>query len=185
MRDNAMRDNAMRDNAEKHTAVSHSTLSVPAYVQDHSGPASLFTRLQRVVIHLELLQNEAVRDFDITFRDFVLLATLRKEPAPHVLPVSQIAEYVLRPMGSISQAVDRVERAGLVERTAARDDRRKVLVSLTEHGVRFADAALASYDDTRKRVFKRLSDDDLDKVDDAITTLLGALDSDYEEQKHD
>ena len=51
-------------------------LAVPAYVQDHGDPAALFTRLQRVVIHLELLQNEAVQDFDITFRDFVILATL-------------------------------------------------------------------------------------------------------------
>ena len=41
-----------------------STLAVPAYVQDHGDPAALFTRLQRVVIHLELLQAEAVRDFD-------------------------------------------------------------------------------------------------------------------------
>ena len=157
------------------------SLAVPAYVADHGDPAALFTRMQRVVIHLELLQNEAVKDFDITFRDFVILATLRKEPAPHTLPVSRIAEYVLRPMGSISQAVDRVERAGLVKRTAAPDDRRKVLVSLTKAGASFADEALASYDDTRKRVFKRLDFDELERIDNAITTLLGALDSDYEE----
>ena len=83
-----------------------SSLPVPSYVQDHGDPAALFTRLQRVVIHLGLLQNEAVKDFDISFGDFVILATLRKEPSPHELPVSRIAEYVLRPMGSISQAVD-------------------------------------------------------------------------------
>ncbi len=156
---------------------------VPGYVFDHDDPAALFTRLQRVVIHLELLQHEAVRDFDISFRDFVILATLRKEPAPHQLPVSVIAEYVLRPMGSISQAVDRVERAGLVERVAVPNDRRMVLVALTPEGARFADAALASYDDTRKRVFKRLDFDELARIDDAITTLLGALDADYEEHQ--
>lgn len=166
------------DDTTKETA-GEATLSVPAYVQDHGDAAALFTRLQRVVIHLELLQHEAVRDFDITFGDFVILATLRKEPAPHTLPVSQIAAYVLRPMGSISQAVDRVERAGLVQRTPDPDDRRKVLVSLSKKGARFADEALASYDDTRKRVFKRLTGAELDRIDDAITTLLGALDSDY------
>ena len=158
-----------------------SSLAVPSYVQDHGDPAALFSRLQRVVIHLELLQTEAVRDFDINFGDFVILATLRKEPAPHELPVTQIAEYVLRPMGSISQAVNRVEKAGLVERRAAADDRRKVLVRLTAEGARFADAALASYDDTRRRVFKRLGFDDLERIDEAVTTLLGALDADYEE----
>jgi len=133
-----------------------------------------------VVIHLGLLQNEAVRDFDITFGDFVILATLRKEPAPHELLVTQIAEYVLRPMGSISQAVDRVERSGLVERRPDAEDRRKVLVRLTNEGAKFADEALSSYDDTRRRVFKRLGFDELEHIDGAVTTLLAALDADYE-----
>lgn len=154
-------------------------LAQPAYVLDHDDPAALFTRLQRVVIHLELLQSEAVRDFDISFRDFVILATLRKEPAPHELLVGKVAEYVLRPMGSISQALDRVEKAGLVTRKSSSTDRRKVTVSLTAEGIRFADEALASYDDTRKRLFKRLPSSDLKKIDNAITTLLKALDDDY------
>jgi len=154
---------------------------VPDYLSDHDDPAYLFSRMQRVVIHLELLQNEAVAPFDITFRDFVILATLRREPPPHELPVTQIAAYVLRPMGSISQALDRVERAGLVTRRSAPDDRRKVLVSLTPEGVRFADDVKGAYDDTRKRVFKRLTDDELDQIDDAVTTLLAALDADYQE----
>ncbi len=154
---------------------------MPAYLLDHDDPEALFSRLQRVVIHLGLLQSEAVTDLDITFRDFVILATLRKEPAPHRLPVTRIAEYVLRPMGSISQALDRVEQAGWVERAPDPDDRRKVLVSLTDDGVRFTDAALASYGDTRKRVFKRLTSAELKSIDASITTLLAALDADYEE----
>ncbi len=154
-------------------------LPVPEYILDHDDPAALFSRLQRVVIHLELLQIEAVRDFDISFRDFVILATLRKEPAPHELAVSQIARYVLRPMGSISQGLDRVERAGLIRRSTARDDRRKVLVRLTARGERFADDVLDAYDRTRKRVFGRLSPEQLDRIDEAVTDLLSALDTDY------
>jgi DNA-binding MarR family transcriptional regulator len=154
-------------------------LPVPEYILDHDDPAALFSRLQRVVIHLELLQNEAVRDFDISFRDFVILATLRKEPAPHELPVTQIARYVLRPMGSISQGLDRVEDAGLITRAPARDDRRKVLVRLTTDGERFADEVLAAYDLTRKRVFDRLTGDQTERIDAAVTDLLSALDNDY------
>ncbi|MEL7210951.1 MAG: MarR family transcriptional regulator, partial [Actinomycetota bacterium] len=118
----------------------------PRYVLDHDSPAALFTRLQRVVIHLESLQDESMSDLDISFADFVILATLRKEPPPHRLPVSRLAQYVLRPMGSMTQAVDRVEGSGLVRRMPDADDRRKVLVELTPDGVRFADDALAAYD---------------------------------------
>ena len=160
-------------------ASTESRLPIPAYVLNHGDPAGLFSRLQRVAIHLELLQSESVREFDISFRDFVILATLRKEPEPHELPVSQIAEYVLRPMGSISQALDRVEKAGLVVRRNDQNDRRKVFVALTPAGERFADEVLATYDDIRRRVFKRLTFDDQEAIDGAISTLLMALDTDY------
>ena len=160
------------------TAVS-SDVAVPAYIFDHDDPAALFTRLQRMVIHLELLQAEAVRSFDVTFRDFVILATLRKEPAPHALEVSQIARYVLRPMGSISQGLDRIERAGLITRTASTDDRRKVIVALTDQGRSLADRMLSAYDATRDRVFARLGPDQLERIDAAVTDLLVALDANY------
>jgi len=155
--------------------------SIPEYLLDHDDPAALFSRLQRVVIHLELLQVEAVREFGISFRDFVILATLRREAAPHELPVSQIARYVLRPMGSISQGLDRIERSGLVTRTMASDDRRKVLVRLTEQGARLADQVQASYDRTRERVFERLGVEQLDRIDEGVTDLLAALDEDYDD----
>lgn len=154
---------------------------VPAYVLEHDSPAALFTRLQRVVILLEYLQREAVRQFDITFADFVILATLRKEPEPHELLVGRLAEYVLRPAGSITHAVNRVERRGLVRRRPGDTDRREVIVSLTATGRRFADEALASYDDTRDRVFARLGDDELAMVDRSIMRLLTALEADYRE----
>lgn len=161
------------------TADRELTLPVPEYILDHDDPAAIFSRLQRVVIHLELLQSDAVRDFDIGFRDFVILATLRKEPAPHELPVTQIARYVLRPMGSISQGLDRIERAGLIERGPAPDDRRKVLVRLTPQGERFADEVLAAYNLTRGRVFDRLTEDQIERIDAAVTDLLGALDANH------
>lgn len=158
-------------------------VGVPPYVLDDDSPAGLPTRLQRMVIFLEMLQQEAVEEFDISFRDFVILATLRKEPAPHALPVSQIAEYTVRPMGSISHAVDRVEGRGLVTRTPSPDDRRKVIVSLTPKGVRFADESVATYARVRGRVFARLSADELDRIDESVHLLLSALQADHRERQ--
>ena len=102
------------------------TTDLPDYVLDPS-PLALFTRLQRVGLHLERLQAEAMAEIDMTFADYTLVATLHREPAPHTLPVSRLAELVLRPMGSITQVVDRLERAGLVTRRFDPDDRRRVL----------------------------------------------------------
>lgn len=170
---------AMRSDGEGGRPAAALGAVVPGYLHDHDSPGSLFTRLQRVVIFLEMLQEEAVADFDISFRDFVILATLRREPEPHELPVSQLAEYVLRPMGSISQAVDRVEQRGLVTRRPTAADRRKVLVALTSTGLQFANEVMASYTDVRKRIFKRLSTDDSAKIDESVHLLLDALEADH------
>jgi len=153
--------------------------AVPSYVLDHDDPAALFTRLQRVVIHLETLQQASMRDLDITFGDFVILATLRKEPAPHELPVTRLAQYILRPMGSITQAVDRVERLGLVRRAPDGRDRRKVLIALTESGRRLAEEARSAYDDLHLPVLERLTDDERRSIDTAVTRLLEALEADH------
>lgn len=163
----------MAQNVESHAA------PVPPYVLDHGDPAGLFTRLQRVGIHLELLQREAMRGLDLNFGDFVILATLRKEPPPHVLPVTRIAEYVLRPMGSISQALDRVERAGWVARAHDPDDGRKVIVTLTEAGEAIADRSLLAYDAVRERIFDQLDPIGFEAVDQGVTALLDVLDADY------
>ena len=154
----------------------------PDYVLEDASPEALLTRLQRTVIFLEKLQDEAVAGFGISFTDFVLLATLRREPPPHALPVSQLAQYVLRPMGSISQAVNRVERLALVTRRAEASDRRKVIVALTPAGLALADESHGAFEGIRKRVFSRLGDDRLADIDASVRALLEALEADHWER---
>jgi DNA-binding MarR family transcriptional regulator len=156
---------------------------VPGYVRESDSPAALLTRLQRVVIFLEKLQEEAVAGVDLSYPDFVILATLRMEPPPHALPVSRLAQYVLRPMGSITQAVDRVERRGLVTRGGESSDRRRVMVSLTPKGARVAAEAQTAYDAIRSRIFDRLDGGELATIDASVRLLLDALEADHWEQQ--
>jgi hypothetical protein len=54
------------------------------------------------------LQEESIRDHDLRYSDYTVLATLEKEGAKDGIPVSRLADLVLRPMGSITQIVDRL-----------------------------------------------------------------------------
>ncbi|MDH4169150.1 MAG: MarR family transcriptional regulator [Acidimicrobiia bacterium] len=147
---------------------------LPAYVLD-SSPLAVFTRLQRVGLHLEALQGEAMAEIGLSFADYTILATLHREPAPHRLSVSRLAELVLRPMGSITQAVDRVEDAGLVRRVLDPDDRRRVLIELTAGGLDLATRGDAAYRVVRERVLHAVPADERDAVDRAVSALLEAL----------
>lgn len=150
---------------------------LPHYVLDPS-PLALFTRLQRVGLHLERLQAEAMAEIDMTFADYTLVATLHREPAPHVLPVSRLAELVLRPMGSITQVVDRLERAGLVTRRLDPDDRRRVLIELTAAGVDIAERGDKAYRVAREEVLAHIPEADTARIDAAVTALLLTLEDD-------
>lgn len=153
------------------------TAELPDYVMDPS-PLAMFTRLQRVGLHLDRLQTEAMAEIDMSFADYSIVATLHRELAPHALPVSRLAELVLRPMGGITQVVDRLERAGLVSRQPDPSDRRRVLIQLTGQGVDIAERGDKAYRVSRERVLAELSDAELKKIDSAVTTMLSVLERD-------
>ncbi|MEM7142861.1 MAG: MarR family transcriptional regulator [Actinomycetota bacterium] len=150
---------------------------LPDYVLDPS-PSAMFTRLQRVGLHLERLQDEAMESIGMSFGDYTLLATLHREGAPHALPVSRLAELVLRPMGSITQVVDRLERAGLVRRQLDPSDRRRVLIELTGDGLDLAVRGDDAYRVSRERVLEAMSEADLKRTDGAVSRLLTVLEAD-------
>jgi len=156
------------------------TAELPAYVLD-SSPLAVFTRLQRVGLHLERLQAEAMAEIDMTFADYTIVATLHREPTPHALPVSRLAELVLRPMGSITQVVDRLEKAGLVSRQLDPHDRRRVLIELTDAGIEIAERGDKAYGVSRERVIATMASADVVRIDKAITTMLLALEHDQQD----
>ncbi|PUB24795.1 DNA-binding MarR family transcriptional regulator [Promicromonospora sp. AC04] len=71
--------------------------------------------------------------------DLQCVSLLTLEPGPHT--IGAIAERTGLTSGSATRLVDRLERAGLVERRADPQDRRKMLVSLTAERISAVDAA--------------------------------------------
>jgi DNA-binding MarR family transcriptional regulator len=145
---------------------------------DEPPPRGLFTRLARVALHMARLQEESMRAIDLRFADYTVLATLRKEGAKDGLPVSRLAELVLRPMGSITQVVDRLEKLDLVRRKPDPRDRRMVLIAITEEGERVALHGASVYDENHARVVEEMDPEELDQVDRGIRRLLNALEND-------
>ncbi|HEY2964431.1 MAG TPA: MarR family transcriptional regulator, partial [Pyrinomonadaceae bacterium] len=61
------------------------------------------------------------------------------------LPINEIGRKVLLTSGSITAAVDRLENKGLVERQAAKNDRRAKIVHLTKEGKKLITRAYAEH----------------------------------------
>src|SRR6266851_5837109 len=84
---------------------------------------------------LSLLAEQSIANTGLCLTDFAALeALLQKGP----LTITQIQEKVRLASGSMTAAVDRLEKLGLVVRKASPSDRRARLLELTPKGRRLA-----------------------------------------------
>jgi len=91
----------------------------------------VFLVLWKAARAVEAYAERSITDLAIGGSDFAVLeALLHKGP----LPVNEIGKKVLLTSGSITVAVDRLEKKGLVERRAHGTDRRARIVHLTREG---------------------------------------------------
>src|ERR1700737_5366405 len=99
------------------------------------GPRITATRLWLVITKsyrvLSQLAERSIANAGLCLTDFAALeALLHKGP----LTITQIQEKVLPASGSMTSAVDRLEKLGLIVRKASPSDRRARVVELTAKG---------------------------------------------------
>jgi len=101
-------------------------------------PPRLWTVLAKCHHALRLVVECSIGGTGLVVSDFMVLeALLHKGP----LTITEIQEKVLLATGSMTAAVDRVERKGLVVRTSTLKDRRAKVLELTEVGLYLIDSA--------------------------------------------
>ncbi|HTA46970.1 MAG TPA: MarR family transcriptional regulator [Bryobacteraceae bacterium] len=106
-----------------------------------------------------------IEETGLGLSDFgVLEALLHKGP----LPVNTIGPIVDLTAGSISIAVDRLVKKGLVSRVESAEDRRVRTVALTSRGRDLIGSAFRKHSGQMKRVFSELSPEELRSLEVAL-----------------
>jgi DNA-binding MarR family transcriptional regulator len=137
---------------------------------------SLVEGLLRTGTYVEPELDEALAEFGLTRPSFqVLVALLRADD--HRLSQSQLSRVVRRTSGTMSMRLGRLEHAGLVTREGDPDDRRGVVVTLTEEGKRRVEAALPAYAAACERLGVALEDQDASDLVAKIGDWLGFFES--------
>ena len=90
------------------------------------------------IVRLNLLVTSVLDDLanaaGITPADHVVLGVLRRSPDRSSAP-SRLCELLHRSSGGMSLTLDRLEAVGWIKRTPDPDDRRRIVVSLTDKGL--------------------------------------------------
>jgi DNA-binding MarR family transcriptional regulator len=107
------------------------------------SPLEILSRVSRLARRLDLARGAAFADHQLEGWEFDVLSALRRAGRPYELSPGQLVHQTLVTSGTMTNRVDRLERRGLLERHPDPNDRRGVLVRLTDAGRATVDAALA------------------------------------------
>ncbi|WP_322097743.1 MarR family winged helix-turn-helix transcriptional regulator [Nakamurella alba] len=104
-------------------------------------PMALFGRLTRADTLARAAIEENLARFGLQRGEYDVLATLRRSGAPHLLSAGRLAAAMLLSPAATTHRLDKLERAGLVERRPDPDDGRGTLAGLTPAGLALVDRA--------------------------------------------
>jgi DNA-binding MarR family transcriptional regulator len=141
-----------------------------------SLPMELFGRLadasERVMRdHMNPLFAEA----GLQPGEFDVLATLRRSGEPYLLSPTRLYGAAMISSGGMTDRLDRLERAGLVERRPDPNDRRGKLVALTDSGKRVIDKAVGRHVANEIRLLSVLSPAEQTKLNALLKKLITGL----------
>lgn len=102
-------------------------------------------RLHRCDVRYQALVSDVLEEFGLTTASFDVLASLRRSGPDHRRTAGQLAATGLISSGGLTQRIDRLEKAGLVERGKDPSDRRVVYIQLTKAGKKLIDEVLQTH----------------------------------------
>lgn len=111
--------------------------------------------------------------------DFDVLATLRRAGVPYALTPTALYDASMVTSGAMTGRVDRLARAGLVEREENLDDRRGTLVRLTQAGFSLIDAMMTKHVANEQRILAGLTREEQEQLSGLLAKLLAKLPERY------
>ena len=91
---------------------------------------------------LEKHRETVLADFGLTVWSFDMLATLRRQGPPYQLKPTELYKWLMLSSGAMTNRIDRLEKDGMVTRLRDPNDRRSVIVRLSDAGVERIDTAM-------------------------------------------
>ena len=113
--------------------------------------------------------------FGLQTGEFDVLATLRRSGTPYALTPTELYEATMVTSGAMTARLDRLEKAGLIQRAPHPSDRRGVVVQLTAKGLELVDQALAAHVANEHQILAGLTSTERETLAKLLGKLIGSL----------
>lgn len=154
------------------------------------------TKLCKALIHLSewLRESAAPRqessghfdDLSLRHLDVIRVVWTLQEENPEGTTLKRLAEELKLTPGTVSGLVDTLVKKGTLSRVQGKDDRRKVNISLTEESLRVIDRIIARMNETAKKLFSCLDEEEKNTLEAGFEKLnrrIKEIKNDKEEKK--
>jgi len=138
------------------------------------GPMGLLGRLGRLRNHVSREIEAEFARHGLNASSFDVLATLRRSGAPYRLSPSELLETMMITSGTMTNRIDQLEKAGMVERLDNPDDRRGVIIALTDKGFAVVEKAVTGHVANQHRLVAVLTEDERRQLGALVEKFLGA-----------
>ncbi len=139
-------------------------------------PMGIIGRLHRLTTHLGREIEAVLMQHGLSISAFDVMATLRRAGAPYQLSPGELLAMTMVSSGTMTNRIDQLEKAGLVERINNPQDRRSVLIALTDKGFAIVDEAVTAHVARQNELLAGVSEGDRREFDRLLKVFL----SDFE-----
>ena len=139
------------------------------------GALQVTARLSRIGPHLARRQEAVFSRFDLGRGEVGLLSALRIAGPSHRLSPTHLARGLMLSSAGVTSRIDRLERRGLVRRLPDPNDRRGVIIELTDEGLAVVDAAVTANSASDRQLLARLDPQEIAQLEGLLRKLLSGL----------
>jgi DNA-binding MarR family transcriptional regulator len=132
-------------------------------------------RLSRIGPLLARRQEGVFERFGLGRGEVGVLGALRIAGQPHQLSPTRLAKGLMLSSAGITSRIDRLERRGFVRRLPDADDRRGVIIELTDSGLQVVDAAVAALSTSDHELLERMEPAELVQLEGLLRKFLAGL----------
>lgn len=133
---------------------------------------AIIGRFKRISQHLGSEMGKTFAKHDLTPAGFDMLATLRRSGPSYALSPNELLNTMMVTSGTMTNRIDQLCKAGLVERLKNPEDGRGFIISLTENGFEKIDAAIIDHVATQDRIMSGLGVKDKKELNGLLSTFL-------------
>lgn len=141
-----------------------------------TGAMHIVGRVLKLGKIFEKRAGSALKNSDLYYTDFDVLATLRRSGEPYQLTPKELMQSVLITSGAMTSLLDRLTKLGLIYRETDKKDKRVKRAILTPNGIEVIDIAIEIRFVEAKNSIDCLTKEEMDTLTDLLRKIVLAID---------